>query len=140
MVKGDATLFTPSEGQVDIITFSYPLTVIPNWFLAIENALKLLKPGGVIGVSDFFVSRKYTNEGMKRHSWFTRSFWPIWFARNNVFLSQDHVPFLHQNIDLIQYKEKTHKIPYIPFSQMPYYIFIGRKPDRKANSVSGQKT
>jgi len=30
---------------------------IPDWFLAIDNALRILKPGGIIAVVDFYVSR-----------------------------------------------------------------------------------
>ncbi len=61
-VTGDATQWTPPEGTVDIVTFSYSLTMIPDWFAAIDNALKILKPGGMIGVIDFYVSRKYPSK------------------------------------------------------------------------------
>ena len=30
--------------------FSYTLSMIPDWFAALENARRLLKPGGTIGV------------------------------------------------------------------------------------------
>lgn len=83
-VEADATVFRPADGA-DIVTFSYSLTMIPDWFAAIENALEMLKPGGAIGVVDFYVSRKYPPDGLRRHSWFTRTFWPTWFANDNVF-------------------------------------------------------
>lgn len=127
-VEADATRFTPDEGYADVVTFSYSLTMIPDWFAAIENAWRILKPGGTIGVVDFFVSRKYPEEGRQRHGWFTRSFWPVWFAGDNVFPSPDHVPFLHQHFDVQQYEERKCKIPYIPFFRMPYYVLVGRKP------------
>ncbi len=57
-VRADATEFRPSEGQANVVTLSYALTMIPDWFAAIENACAMLKPGGVIGVADFYVSRK----------------------------------------------------------------------------------
>lgn len=132
-IEADATRFTPDEGYADVVTFSYSLTMIPDWFAAVENAMRILKPGGIIAIVDFFVSRKYPAEGLKRHGWFTRSFWPVWFAGDNVFPSPDHVPFLHKHFETEQYEERKCKIPYIPFFRMPYYVFVGRKPDPHEN-------
>ena len=50
----DATRFRPPEGAADVVTFSYSLTMIPDWFAALENAAAMLKPGGTIGVVDFY--------------------------------------------------------------------------------------
>jgi S-adenosylmethionine-diacylgycerolhomoserine-N-methlytransferase len=59
-VEADATTFKPAEfGRVDLVTFSYSLTMIPDWFLAMEHARNLLRVGGHIGIVDFYVSRKY---------------------------------------------------------------------------------
>src|SRR3954463_4846190 len=53
----DVTTFQPGQ-LADVITFSYSLTMIPDWFAALERARQLLKPGGILGVVDFYVSRK----------------------------------------------------------------------------------
>lgn len=126
-VEADATKWTPAEGSADVVTFSYSLTMIPDWFAAIDNALRILKPGGVIGVVDFYVSRKHPAENLKRHPWFTRSFWPVWFAGDNVFPNPDHVPYLHRHFQPIWMQENRSKVPYIPFIRTPYYQFIGVK-------------
>jgi S-adenosylmethionine-diacylgycerolhomoserine-N-methlytransferase len=126
-VEADATTFQPPGGPVDVVTFSYSLTMIPDWFAALENALAILKPGGTIGVVDFYVSRKYASDGLARHGWWTRSFWPTWFALDNVFPSPDHVPFLHRHFDVLHFEEHRAKVPYIPMSRVPYYLFVGRK-------------
>ncbi|MCA9269458.1 MAG: SAM-dependent methyltransferase, partial [Planctomycetales bacterium] len=105
------------------------LTMIPDWFAAIDNALAMLKPGGRIGVVDFFVSRKYPSGDLQRHSWFTRSFWPTWFANDNVFLSPDHVPYLQKRLTTESFEPQRAKVPYIPLVRVPYYRFIGRKVD-----------
>ncbi len=130
-VEADATLFRPAEGQVDVVTFSYSLTMIPDWFAAIENALSILKPDGLIGVVDFYISRKYPADGLRRHNWFTRSFWPLWFAADNVFPSADHVPFLHRHFDPLHFEELQAKVPYLPLVRTPYYRFVGRKRSAK---------
>jgi len=126
-VEADATIFQPPTGPVDVVTFSYSLTMIPDWFAAIENALAILKPGGTIGVVDFYVSRKYASDALARHRWFTRTFWPTWFALDNVFPSPDHVPFLHRHFDVLHFQERRAKVPYVPLARVPYYLFVGRK-------------
>jgi S-adenosylmethionine-diacylgycerolhomoserine-N-methlytransferase len=126
-VTGDATVWKPQEGSVDVVTFSYSLTMIPDWFAAIDNALRILRPGGLIGVIDFYVSRKYPSEGMKKHGWSTRSIWPVWFSNDNVFPSADHVPYLQKRFDSIKLTENRSKVPYVPLVRTPFYQFIGTK-------------
>ncbi len=131
-VQADATSFRPAEGQADVVTFSYSLTMIPDWFAAVENALAMLKPGGLVGVVDFYVARKYPAEGHARHGWLTRSFWPVWFAGDNVYPSADHVPFLHRHFEPVHFSEHRAKMPYMPLCRVPYYLFVGRKKDAQA--------
>ncbi|XZE20608.1 class I SAM-dependent methyltransferase [Pirellulaceae bacterium SH449] len=126
-ITGDATEWTPSEGSADVVTFSYSLTMIPDWFAAIDNALRILKPGGLIGVIDFYVSRKYPASGLTRHGWSTRAFWPVWFGNDNVFPSADHIPYLQKRFSTVELNEKRSKVPYIPLVRTPFYQFIGRK-------------
>jgi S-adenosylmethionine-diacylgycerolhomoserine-N-methlytransferase len=126
-VEADATTFQPPGGLVDVVTFSYSLTMIPDWFAALENALAILKPGGTIGVVDFYVSRKFASDGLARHGWLTRTFWPAWFSMDNVFPSPDHVPFLHRHFDVLHFEEHRSKVPYMLLGRVPYYLFVGRK-------------
>lgn len=123
----DVTTFVPDEGTADVVTFSYSLTMIPDWFAAMDQAARLLKPGGLIGVVDFYVPRKYPEEGLRRHGWWMRNFWPAWFASDNVFLSPDHLPYLCKNFTPISITERTGKVPYMLGLKVPYYRFIGRK-------------
>lgn len=124
----DATTFVPPEQQVDVVTFSYSLTMIPDWFRAIDHAFSLLKPGGHIGVVDFYVSRKHAAEVNKQHPWSTRTFWATWFASDNVFLSPDHIPFLQSRFETVVLEERRGKIPYLPLIRAPHYLYVGRKP------------
>lgn len=128
-IEADATLWQPPEGQADVVTFSYSLTMIPDWFGAIENAIRILKPGGLLGVVDFYVSRKHASDGLKQHGWFTRHFWPTWFSSDNVFPSADHLPFLRSHLETVWCNETRSKVPYIPCIRTPFYQFIGRKPE-----------
>jgi S-adenosylmethionine-diacylgycerolhomoserine-N-methlytransferase len=112
---------------VDAVTFSYSLTMIPDWFRALQRAAALLRPGGVLGVVDFYVSRKWPAAGMRRHSGFQRFFWPTWFALDNVFPCSDHLPWLQAHFQTVRCEERCGKVPYLPGLKAPYYIFIGRK-------------
>ena len=126
LVEADVTTFRPLAQPADVVTFSYSLTMIPDWFTAIERARSMLRQEGLIGVVDFYVSRKHTAAGWRRHPWRYRTFWPAWFARDNVFLSPDHAPYLQAQFEQIEFKEQLAPIPYLPGLRVPYYTFIGR--------------
>ena len=123
-IRADAAGFTPPR-PVDVITFSYALTMIPNWIQALINARALLKPGGRIGVVDFYVSQKHPAPGRVRHHWWLRHFWPIWFETDNVHPSPDHLPFLSDMFKPQTIVEAMAKVPYLPGMRVPYYRFIG---------------
>jgi S-adenosylmethionine-diacylgycerolhomoserine-N-methlytransferase len=127
-IEGDATCFVPSRRPIDLVTFSYSLTMMPDWFAALDHAWHLLRPGGVIGIVDFYVSRKYPPAPCQRHTWLTRTLWPLWFGFDNVFPSPDHVPYLHHRFDVQTFSEHTAPMPYAPGVRTPYYCFIGQKP------------
>lgn len=130
----DAVAFTPPEGLADVVTFSYSLTMIPDWILAIDNALRILRPGGTIGVVDFYVSRKHPAAGMKRHSTFTRTFWPWFFGIDNVYPSSEHLPCLRSRFETVEMVESRGKVPYIPFLRMPWYRFVGTKSEQSVKN------
>jgi S-adenosylmethionine-diacylgycerolhomoserine-N-methlytransferase len=123
----DATLYEPDCGPADVVTFSYSLTMIPDWFRAVDRALEILRPGGSIGVVDFTVSRKWPAPGRARHSRLQRIYWTLSFSWDNVFLSPDHVPYLESRFETVSLAERFGKVPYLFGLEAPYYIFIGRK-------------
>jgi S-adenosylmethionine-diacylgycerolhomoserine-N-methlytransferase len=122
----DATVFDPGT-PADVVTLSYALTMIPDWFRAVDNACRILKPGGLLGVVDFYVSRQHPPEGEVRHGWLTRTGWPTWFAADNVHLNADHLPYLRSRLETVSLEESRGKIPYLPFVRVPWYRFLGRK-------------
>src|SRR5262249_44893686 len=123
-VLADATTYEPEGGPVDVVTFSYSLTMIPDWFGALERALGLLRPGGLIGVVDFYISRKWPAEGLRRHRAFWRWFWPAWFGMDNVFLCPDHLPWLQAHFHTVKLEERLGRVPYLLGLKAPYYIFL----------------
>lgn len=124
---GDATVFTPTE-PVDCVFLSYSLTMIPDWYRAIDNALAMLRPGGLLGVVDFFVSRKHpTGAETVRHGAIGRAFWRAWFGHDDVFVNPDHIPYLHDRTGPIHCSQHRGRIPYVPLLRAPYFVFVGRK-------------
>ncbi|CAF0963360.1 unnamed protein product [Didymodactylos carnosus] len=126
IIEADATIWQPKEQKIDLVTFSYSLTMIPDWFLAIENAKNILKFDGHIGVADFYVSRKYPEHGFKSHSWFQRVFWMVFFGFDNVNLSSDHLCYLNSHFETNEIIETLSSVPYIPFLKLPQYVYIGQ--------------
>ena len=125
-VEADATTFRAPE-PADVVTFSYSLTMIPDWFKAIDRAWEALKPGGRIGVVDFYISRKWPAEGMRKHTRFQRAWWPSSYAWDDVFLSPDHLPYLRDRFEEEKREERLAKVPYMLGLKSPHYLFIGRK-------------
>lgn len=101
--------------------------MIPSWFQAIDRAYALLRPGGMIGVTDFYIARKWPAPDMKAHSGFQRFFWPTWFGNDNVFPSADHLPYLRERFETVKLEERVGTVPYLLGLMAPYYIFLGRK-------------
>ena len=126
-MHADVTQLDLPDNSADLVTFTYSLTMIPNWFTAIAEARRVLKPGGTIGVVDFYVARKYPAPGRHKHSLFTRSFWPLWFASDNVHPSADHLPYLANQFEADSIDEHFGKLPWLPFIRTPYYRFVGKK-------------
>lgn len=128
-VEADAISYEPLEGSADVVTFCYALTMIPNWFSAIDHAWNLLKPGGTLGVVDYYVSRRHASNGRVQHGWWTRQFWPLWFGLDHAVLSPDHLHYLHDLFEPVRCDEARGPVPGLPGLRVPYYLFIGRKPE-----------
>jgi S-adenosylmethionine-diacylgycerolhomoserine-N-methlytransferase len=126
-IQADATTYRPPE-PVDCVILSYALTMIPAWRAAIGNALRMLKPGGMLGVVDFYIGAINPGSGEVRHGAFSRWFWPRWFAHDGVRLNADHLPTLRETLPGSRIYEGRAGIAYVPGPRVPYYWFVGCKP------------
>jgi S-adenosylmethionine-diacylgycerolhomoserine-N-methlytransferase len=125
VVEADATTWRPAE-PADCVYLSYALTMIPDWQRVIDNAIAMLRPGGLLGVVDFYVGAADPAPGMVRHGAFTRYFWPRWFAHDGVHLSPAHLALLRALLPDHMLAERRASVPYLPGLRVPYYIFVGR--------------
>jgi S-adenosylmethionine-diacylgycerolhomoserine-N-methlytransferase len=127
VVEADAVTYRP-DGPVDCVYFSYSLTMIPNWRDAVDNALAMLRPGGSLGVVDFYVAASHPAPGAARHGAIARFFWPRWFAHDGVRLTPEHPHRLAERLPDHTLLERRGPIPYVPQIRVPYYLFVGSKP------------
>ncbi len=83
-----------SSQHAELITMSYALSMIPEFYPVVDSLSSLLSPNGVMGVSDFYVqssvdyqSRNYIGGEIDRHCmWISRVFWRTWFEADRVSL------------------------------------------------------
>lgn len=126
VVEGDITHYQPPE-QVDCVYLSYALTMVEDWRAVIANAAAMIKPGGTLGVVDFYVSSPRPAPGAIRHPAWERWLWRRWFAHDGVRLDPAHTRQLAKAMPVSWIFERRGKVPYLPGLTAPYYIFIGRK-------------
>jgi S-adenosylmethionine-diacylgycerolhomoserine-N-methlytransferase len=134
VVECDATAYR-APWQADCVYFSYSLTMIPDWVRALNNALGMLKPGGKLGIVDFYVAGAEQDLTRAQHSAFTRWFWTHWFRHDQVHLSPRHIPALCTLTDTLHLQEGTGPLPYVPLVQAPYFVFVGTKPARPRSEL-----
>jgi S-adenosylmethionine-diacylgycerolhomoserine-N-methlytransferase len=127
VIEADAVTYRPEE-PVDCVYFSYSLTMIPDWRGALTNAVSMLRPGGALGLVDFYVSEPAPALGLARHGAFTRWFWPRWFGHDGVHPNPNHLATLRRLLPDHQLVEGCAPVPYLPGLRVPYYIFVGRTP------------
>jgi len=127
VIEADATTYRPAQ-PADLVYFSYALTMIPEWRPALMNALAMLRPGGILGVVDFYVSERDPAPGLARHGALTRAFWPRWFGHDGVHPNPEHLPTLRRLLPDHRLMEGQGPVPYLPGVRVPYYVFVGRVP------------
>lgn len=80
--------------HADLITMSYSLSMIPDYYNVVDSMVRLLAPSGIIGTVDFYVQsvvettgRNYIGGSFNRHvNWLSRVFWRAWFDCDRVSL------------------------------------------------------
>lgn len=125
-VEADITSYRP-PAPVDCVYLSYVLTMVEDWQAAIANAVAMLKPGGTLGVVDFYVSSARPILAGIRHSALERWLWRRWFAHDSVRLDSRHMALLAAALPDCRIFERRGRVPYLPGMTAAYYIFVGRK-------------
>ncbi|OJJ46724.1 hypothetical protein ASPZODRAFT_16476 [Penicilliopsis zonata CBS 506.65] len=119
----------PQTGGADIVTMSYSLSMIPDYYSVVDSLTSLLKPEGVIGACDFYVqsivdvsSRNYIGGAFNRHvNWLARVFWRAWFDVDRVSLEAARRDYLEYRFGTVISASNRNYL----LGGIPYYIFIG---------------
>ena len=82
------------DRRADVVTMSYSLSMIPEYYSVLDSLSDALSDNGVFGVVDFYVqsevdyrSRNYIGGEINRHCmWISRVFWRAWFEADRVSL------------------------------------------------------
>ncbi len=126
VIHADACEYRPPH-PVDCVYFSYSLSMIPDWRVALSNATRMLRPGGLLGIVDFYVSRADPPPGFVKHGPLTRAIWPRWFRHDGVRLDPEHLHTAGQLTDAVALSERRGALPYLAGVTVPYYLYVGRK-------------
>jgi S-adenosylmethionine-diacylgycerolhomoserine-N-methlytransferase len=126
VVEADISRYRPPE-QATCVYLSYTLTMVEDWRAVLANAAAMIRPGGTLGVVDFYVSSARPSSGRVRHPAWERWLWRRWFAHDGVHLDPEHLARLAAAVPDCRILERRGSVPYLPALTAPYYIFIGRK-------------
>jgi S-adenosylmethionine-diacylgycerolhomoserine-N-methlytransferase len=126
VVEADITQYQP-PAPADCVYVSYALTMVESWPAVIANAVAMLKPGGTLGVVDFYVSSARPPPGRTRHPAWERWLWRRWFAHDGVRLDPGHLTQLAAALPHCEVFERRGKVPFLPALTVPHYLFLGRK-------------
>ncbi|KAK3250082.1 hypothetical protein CYMTET_40524 [Cymbomonas tetramitiformis] len=122
LVEGDITsqeILKKLPKEVDLVTCSYCLTMIPPWKEALVSMKNMLKKGGHLCLIDFTTMEGQENRwDQKLNKW--------WFAHDGVWFNHKHVDWLKENLETIWYGEEEARVPYT-FLTPTHYTFCGRK-------------
>lgn len=114
----------PKSGA-DLVTFSYSLSMIPDYYSILDSIPGLLSPGGIVGVVDFYVQsivelsgRTYTGGSINRHvTWIGRVFWRAWFDVDRVSLEGARRDYLEYRFGTLKSVDERNYL----LGGIPYY-------------------
>jgi betaine lipid synthase len=125
----DARAFRLSDQGADLVTMSYSLSMIPDFYSVVDSITSLLSPNGILGACDFYVqsivdisSRNYIGGAFNRHvNWVGRWFWRAWFDADRVNLDGGRRDYLEYRFGTILSMSDRNYL----LGGIPYYIFVG---------------
>ncbi|KAI0975343.1 hypothetical protein F4678DRAFT_323759 [Xylaria arbuscula] len=127
----------------DLITMSYSLSMIPDYYSVVDSLTSLLSPKGIIGVVDFYVQskvdvsfRNYTGGLIDRHvNFLGRTFWRAWFDIDRVALEPGRRDYLEYRFGTVLNANTRNYV----LGAIPYYIWLGAPKQPHPSSFTLEK-
>ena len=115
---------TVTQGQADVVLFSYSLSMVEDWQRALSCALSELRPDGRVGVLDFCAKRKRDSAQPQEKSVNSSNWFTGWLAMNHV---QADRPYQEELSRLFEERSYTR---YDAWAGLwSFYLFVGgRRP------------
>ncbi|KAL4959041.1 class I SAM-dependent methyltransferase [Aspergillus stella-maris] len=137
VVCEDARTFCPPR-RANLVTMSYSLSMLPDYYPVIDSLTSFLAADGVIGVVDFYAQshldfgrRNYIGSQTGRHvNWLLRSFWRAWFRLDHIWLDtgrRDYMEFKFGTILTVNSRNRA-------LGWIPYYIWLGRPENKEIDA------
>jgi S-adenosylmethionine-diacylgycerolhomoserine-N-methlytransferase len=126
VVEADAAKTGLPDRVADVVLCSYSLTMMPAWRDTIEEARRLLTPGGWIGVVDFH-QPAWAPPMPWPQEMLTHHVLPWWLRQRHVALSSEHLAVLLERFRVVSLDQAYGPIPYLPGVRAPFYRFIGAR-------------
>ena len=139
----DARTVQCTSGSADLITMSYSLSMIPDFYSVVDMLTTFLAPKGIFGVVDFYVqsvvdvsSRNYIGGTFNRHvNWLGRMFWRTWFEADRVNLDAGRRDYLEYRFGtILSCSERNYLL-----GGIPYYMFLGCRREVDLATPSSQE-
>lgn len=110
---------------VDLVTMSYSLSMMPDYYCVLDSLPSLLGADGIVGVVDFYVQsivelsgRTYTGGSFNRHvTWIARVFWRAWFDVDRVSLEGARRDYLEYKFGTLKSVDERNYL----LGGIPYY-------------------
>lgn len=116
------------KSGADLVTMSYSLSMIPDYYSVVDSIPTLLSSDGIVGVVDFYVQsvveisgRTYTGGSFNRHvTWVKRVFWRAWFDVDRVGLEGARRDYLEYRFGTLKtVDERNYLLGGIPYYSRP---------------------
>lgn len=127
LTHADATTITRAP-PVDLVVFSYSLSMMPDWRTVLDRAWGCLRPGGHLAMVDFYTLPACPPPGFAPMGRLERTFWPRWFGHDGVWLRPEVAATLQQVGRTVTLHQGRSRVPYLMGLQAPWFLWIGQKP------------
>jgi S-adenosylmethionine-diacylgycerolhomoserine-N-methlytransferase len=121
--SGDVNQCHDFNGAADVVSFSFSLSMIPDWVTALDSAHRMLRHGGRIALVDFTCG----HESNSLSTTLRDTFWRYWFSYDGVELSALHRLEAQNRFTTESLTVLKAKVPYMLGMRVPYYRFVGIK-------------
>ncbi|KAI0509042.1 hypothetical protein F5B22DRAFT_369326 [Xylaria bambusicola] len=139
----EASYFSQEKSRhlgADLVTMSYSLSMIPDYYSVVDSLTSLLAPHGIIGVVDFYVQsqvdvsfRNYTGGLIDRHvNFLGRTFWRAWFDIDRVALEPGRRDYLEYRFGTVLNANTRNYV----LGGIPYYIWLGAPKQPLSSSLA----